>query len=350
MRKKQLYMQNQLEEQGVKIGKLEQFILENGTKITFNIPVKTALGAEYRSFIRDLDIQEFSSRYKWTGLPSYISGWTIENMLYWRSSLVGYFDGDTLKVLPYAQNGDLNIYSMPSKVYPISYTGTNEDGKKLGIELVINRHGGKDTQANGALLYDRPPFFQGSKPLCRGLLNDRVIDDQSAQLERLQLNLAASFKKGLFTAEDKGQAESIKRDIKDAYEDNSPFIVVKESMQSALKNGVFSTDIPNESQQHIETYQSLNNIRKSSMGYCTNGAFQKKERVITSEKDNENSSSYNMIDIGLEMRQLWLQQLREIYPTKSAILDKISVEIRGGEQYAEFNNEFSVQRDIPEKQ
>lgn len=344
----QLYIQDQLQKQGIQLNKLEQFVLVNGQKITFNIPAERGLGADYSALIRDLDVQEYCSRYKWKGLPKYLSGWLIENMLYWRSGLVCYFEGDILRILPYAQDGDLNEYSLPEYVFPIAYNGDSSDGKKYTRRLKVAGYGTVDPMCNGALMFDRPPFFQGVKPICRGVLQSNIIQDQAAMLERVKLNLKASQKKAVFNAQDKGQADNIRRDISESYNDNNPFIVVKDSMNGALKNGVFSADIPNEAQQNMETYQSYDSIRKGMLGYKNNGAFEKKERVITAEKDNQNTSNGNVMDIGLEFRQLAIEQLKAIYPSKRHILDKIEIEIRGND-YDELSDYVPVQRDISDE-
>lgn len=346
----QLYMQDQLRQQGIQLKKLEQFMIVNGEKVTFNIPAERGLGADYMSLIRDLDVQEYCSRYKWKGLPNYLPSWLIENMLYWRSGLVMYFEGDMLRVLPYAQDGELNEYSLPTYVYPIAYNGNNTDGAKYTRRLKVYGYGSKDPNADCVLLFDRPSFFQGVKPICRGVLQTNIIDDQSAMLERVKMNLKASQKKATFQAEDGGQANSLRNDINESYNDNTPFLIVKRGMQDYLKNGVFSTDIPNESQQNMETYQSYDSIRKGMLGYKNNGAFEKKERVVTAEKDNQNSSNSNIMDIGLEMRQLAFKQLLEIYPNKRAIIEPIEIEIRGEKEYEEFSDYVPVQRDIPNKE
>lgn len=48
------------------------------------------INRDYTNSLIDLDVQQFVSRYKWSGLPKNIPPMYIERMLYYRGSLCGF--------------------------------------------------------------------------------------------------------------------------------------------------------------------------------------------------------------------------------------------------------------------
>lgn len=85
-------------------------------------------------------------------------------------------------------------------------------------------------------------------------------------------------------------------------------------------------DIANEIQSLFETWQSINSIRCMCSGISNGGAFEKKERVITDEINTDSVQTTTVLDAGLQMRQLFLEQMRQIYPNVEWLKD-ITVEI-----------------------
>lgn len=331
-KQKMLNMQAQLEHLGKR--------LETFSKINFNNNQYDELGTEFTPTLRDLDIQQVCNRYEWKGLPDYLTGQLIELMLYNKGSLCGFFAGGTLYVLPYAQTKGINVYGMPNAVQPITYNGTQDKlTKSFGQELLVNNIGSLNPNAKACILYDRLPMFsQSGIPVARAVLNDELIRYQCDILGRVKNNLRNIDKKVVFWVDSEAQKNQMTQDLRQAYGTTDPFVVAVKgaTMTDKERSQTLQGDIANEIQSLFETWQSINSIRCMCSGITNGGAFEKKERKITGELQGDQTQTELVLDAGLKMRQLWIAQLKLIYPDYAEVLNKISVEI----------NEKSVSYDI----
>ena len=322
-------MQAQLEHIGLR---LEQF-----SRLNFNNTRVDTIGTEFESVLKDLDAQQCCNRYTWKGLPDYMFSWLIEYMLYLKGSLVGYISGGILYILPYAQAKGINLYGMPNAVTPVSFNGVVTD-KPLAKELPVNNFGDPNSNAKACILYDRSPIWvAGASPVGRAFLNDELVRYQAEILGRIKNNLKNLDKKAVFYVEDDKQKNQMEKDIREAYGTDDPFIVVvrgTSAFGNSDKGQTLQGDIANETQSLFETWQSVNSIRCMCAGIENNGAFEKKERKITSEMTGDSVQTDLVLDAGLKMRQLFLKQMQTIYP-EYEWLKNITVEIN--ERTIEYN-------------
>lgn len=319
-----LNFQAQLEHLGLR---LEQF-----SKLKFNENRIDTIGLEFNNVLYDLDAQQNCNKYKWNGLPNYIPQWLIEYMLYLRGSLCGFISGGNLYILPYAQNKGINIYGLPNAVQPITFNGAMAGGEPsnfFGKELPINNFGDPNSKAQACILYDRIPVYSSnSSPLGRCALNRTLIDYQCEILARVKNNLKNLDKKVVFWVDTEAQKNQTENDLREAYGTDDPFIVVVRGSNFKDEKGqTLQGDIANETQSLFETWQSINSIRCMCSGIANGGAFEKKERKITGELQGEEAQTEIVIDAGLQMRRLFLEQMKNIYPDYAEMLNKITVEI-----------------------
>ena len=319
-----LNMQAQLEHIGVR--------LETISKLSFNNTRIDTIGTEFETVLKDLDAQQNCNKYRWKGLPNYLPEWLIEYMLYLRGSLCGFISGGTLYILPYAQNKGINIYGMPNAVQPITFNGAMAGGEPnnyFGKELPINNFGDPNSKAKACILYDRIPVYSSnSSPIGRAVLNDELIKYQCEVLGRIKNNLKNLDKKVVFWVDGETQKNQMSRDLREAYGTDDPFIVaVRGSDFKDNKGETLQGDIANETQSLFETWQSINSIRCMCSGIANGGAFEKKERKITGELQGEEAQTEIVIDAGLQMRRLFIEQMKNIYPEYSEMLGKITIEI-----------------------
>lgn len=320
-----LNMQARLEHLGIR--------LETISKLAFNNNRVETIGIEFSNVLKDLDAQQNCNKYKWNGLPEYIPQWLIEYMLYLRGSLCGFISGGTLYILPYAQNKGINIYGMPNAVQPITFNGVMAGGEPnnfFGKELPINNFGDPNSKAKACILYDRIPVYSiNSSPLSRAVLNSELIQYQCEILGRVKNNLKNLDKKVVFWVDSETQKNQMAKDIREAYGTDDPFIIAVRGASSFSdnKDQTLQGDIANETQSLFETWQSINSIRCMCSGIANGGAFEKKERKITGELQGEEAQTEIVIDAGLQMRRLFIEQMKNIYPEYSEMLGKITVEI-----------------------
>ena len=324
-----LNMKAQLEQYGVRLEALFK------TKIN-NTRIDT-IGLDFLTPLQDLDAQQNCNKYRWNGLPDNLTSWLIEYMVYIKGSLCGYIRGGILYILPYANNAAINIYGLPTKVKPLSFNGT-QDGTEQGIELMIDYSGKPSENAKACILYDRIPAFNPSAPIqSRALLNKVLLENEANILGRIKNNLRNIDKKAVFYVDSAAQANQMTNDIIDAYGTDLPFIVL---VRNPAQNGndmqdTLQGDIANETQSLFEAFQSYNSIRCMISGISNDGAFEKKERKLNGELEDDKTQTDLVTDAGLYMRRLFLAQLKLIYPEYKEMLDKITVEINQSEREEE---------------
>lgn len=325
-----LNMQAQLEALGVRIKTLSQ--------LKFNNERTATVGIDYQPTLQDLDGQQNCNKYVWKhkgveGLTDYLPSWLVEYMLYSRGSLCGYITAGTLYILPYAQNKGINIYGLPNAVQPITFNGAtagNSPTTKHGKELQINNFGDPNSKARACILYDRVPVWSAnSSPISRAALNKKLVDYQCDIIGRIQNQLENIDQKTVFWVDSEAQKNQMTQDLREAYGTTDPFIVAVRGSQIDTRGNQTDTlqgDIANNLQSLFETWQSINSIRCMCSGISNGGAFEKKERVITDEINTDSVQTTTVLDAGLRMRQLFLEQMRRIYPDEKFLQD-ITVEI-----------------------
>ena len=319
-----LNMQAQLEHIGLAV--------ERFSKLAFNCNQIDTIGIEFGNTLRDLDGQQNCNKYIWKGLPDYLASWLIEYMLYLRGSLCGFISGGILYILPYAQTKGINVYGLPNAVQPITFNGQLVAGvpTNFGKELIVSDIGSFNKKATACILYDRIPVYStNSSPLSRAQLNDILIEYQSQILGRIKNNLRNVDKKSIFYVDDEKQKNQTEKDLREAYGRDDPFIVVVKGSNMSGNGDTRDTlqpDISNETQSLFEAWQSINSIRCMCSGIANGGAFEKKERKITGELDGASVQTDIVVDAGLQMRRLFIAQMRAIYPNEE-LLKNITVEI-----------------------
>ena len=278
------------------------------------------VGDEFLPAIRQLDITQNCNRYKWKNLPKHLSSWIIELMLYARGSLCGFVIAGELKILPFTSVGTLNELGLFTKVQPMSYNGRIDGGDvKYGKELDVY-DGRSDDDGQAAILFDNYPFINNSyKCMPRFILNDKFVKWQADLLGRIGINIENSTKRVLVKVANDAQKKQLERDLYAAYKTKSPFIIYTDGAPVDV-DGTF-LDIKDDlhAQDLIETWQSLNNIRCMLSGIDNNGAFEKKERMITAEQTGNDQQTDIVSDSGLEMRKWFLSQLKSAYPDREDI-------------------------------
>ena len=90
-----------------------------------------ALKENIRRQLRVLDGQDAQNRYTWYNLPSGLTGQLIERVLYYRGQGAFFYmsANDTYYFLPYALNGNIDVYGRFLGITPLPFRGTTESNK-----------------------------------------------------------------------------------------------------------------------------------------------------------------------------------------------------------------------------
>lgn len=312
-------------------------------------PVKIpSIGQEYFMAMREIDAQRAMGRYVWDGLPDELTGWQLENMLYHRASLLGFFWAGKLYVLPYAQSQGINEYGLPIAGRAISYNGAGPDNTDPEHEFVdhdfyiisgshtteyIERKSDGSTISHpteAAILCDRIPFFNPNQAqISQFVIGENILREQCDIMGRIDINIKNSNLKLVFTARDEMSRAALEKALAYVYGSELPFTVITQENYDNVSNQLFQTRIELETQGMFEAWQSYDAIRRTMLGLPNSGPFEKKERKITGELDSDSPTDV-ILDNGLQMRRLWLAQMKVVYAREPAyydILNKISVRV-----------------------
>lgn len=317
-RKKILTYEAQLEEIGIQLEKYKQLYAKlNGERVE-------NLGFNYVPLIENIGFVQATNRYVWKNLPKNLTSDLIESMLYTKGCLCMYYRGGTLNVLPFVSDSNsLSIYGKFTKITPIAFNGKEQ---KLGYDLNVNESGEYDDKADAVILYDSQPFYNGAI-VPKMVLLKQLNENCSRILNMAMQNITNSNKKLVFQCEDETQAKMLRQDLDDAFGSTDNYIVVNKGVMEDLKPITLNNDITLVSQSLFESWQSFNNIRCELCGIENNGAFEKKERVITSETRGDVIQSKLALQNGLAMRKLAIKQLIAIYGGRYQEVNKIDVEL-----------------------
>lgn len=294
-------------------GGINTLIGMNNTGINYSVDFDLRK-LRFKELMRDLDIQLCCSRFQWKGLPPYLDSNLIELMLMYRGSLVAFKNGGILKILPYFQEGDLNIYGRLTKLTPMSFNGS-EEGKKLKYRIDINGklYDENENKNVGVVLNDKIPYYVSGIVPSRFYLDEVLNEVIADTLSRIQNNILNSENKVVFYCESENQRRVFENAIRNAYGSGNNFIVVVKGSNSIKETNPFHYKVENETQKLFESFQSYMNIKCLCMGIKNGGAFEKKERKIVGELNDDSIQSNMILEQGLIMRKLFLKQLKETF-------------------------------------
>lgn len=321
LKRKLLTYEEQLSQFGIM---LEQYKLLGNE--TFNRNNVENLGYDYQNLCKSLSYNQCLNRYKWKNLPENLNSPLIESMLFVKGALAMYIRGGSMYVLPFVNDGDLSDYGQFEIIRPVAFNG---DEKQFSYKLRVNNTGGFDKNGDAVILYDAMPMFNGAI-IPKAVLTQKIDENCSKILNMIMQNLQNANKKILFECEDEPQKKQLIADLDNAFGSTDAFIVVKKGQEFTGQNGkpiVLNNDIQIVSQSLFESWASWNNIRCMLCGIDNNGAFEKKERMITKETRGDVIQSKLNLDGGLVMRKLALQQFKAQYSSKYEWVKKIDVEI-----------------------
>lgn len=339
-KKKNQYLNDQamLKQYGIELASIKEYMMSLSKGNGY-----LAKPVDFEQSYKTLDLIEVCNRYKWT-LPPYITQAMIEQMLYYRGSLVGYVHGGTLYILPYATVGGINYYGFPNKVRSVTYNGESiDDSSKIRDEIIIAFNGTQQKNARGVILYDRTPFFNQYE-LGRWSLNKDITEHLAYIISRCNVTIKNGIKKLAVGVENEAQADIVRNDVNKELESDSPTIAYVTGqtgsipLVSAFNNGDLQLE------QLMQYLTSINNLRCSFNGIVNTGTFVKKERSISGElSGNEVQANLVLFD-GLYARQRFIDGLKELYPDNKDI-QMMKVEINT-DVFRNLQEEQAVENDV----
>ena len=274
----------------------------NFNPIGFYKPEKS----KYKEIWTNYDFTQCCSRYVWEDLPNGLTSWNIERMLYFRGSLAGFKFAGKVYILPYVIRGGLNAYGVPTAIKPMTYNGQAAHGRNdffsTDFELNVDTYGDERDSYSAVLLYDNIPYGQGGGAVSRFYYNQIIINEICDTFARININVVVSNKKILLQIKDAKQKSIIEKELEIAFGSDSPFAVITSPLeaQTIQNTSDFNAD---ELFNTIKNYDAIrcfmNGISSKSFGN------DKKERLVSGELAGAEEEKSLILDMGLEMRQLF---------------------------------------------
>lgn len=311
-----------------KIGYLAQNLRDNGI-ITLNDKPKDINPLflynpdreQYRRIWSTYDLNQCVARYVWDGLPNGLTSWNLERMLYFRGTLAGFMFAGKFYIFPYTMSGaGINPYGLPFKVRPITYNGQAVGGKESffgqDFELPVDQYGDEADQYSAVLLYDSIPYSPGTSSPTRYALNQIIIDQMTEVLARVNINIVISNKKIMLVVKDAKQRDIVEEELRIAFGSDSPFAVLSSPLdvESVQNTSDYNAD------DLFNTLKNYDAIRCFMSGISSKGyGAEKKERLVTGELAGAEEEKDLILDLGLELRQLFCNQCNAKFGTNLSV-------------------------------
>ena len=270
-----------------------------------------------KTFLRIIDEQDHCNKFQWYNLPLDMSGQELERLLYYRGSLVFFYDKDLEKffVMPYALDGGLDAYARMAYVKPIPITnGIESKENKTLIDYFSKKklrvvYSVKDLDEiteeefynSGVILYDYTRQLP-QQIIPRSAVNEPVLDVMSECVPFMRTSLLlGTGVKGLRVQDDDqaANADLAGRSMHKAALTGNPFVpLIGTAEFQELTDGQLA-----KAEEYMLAMQSLDNLRLSGHGLQNGGLFQKNAHELQTEADMNGGQVGLVLQDNLSLRQ-----------------------------------------------
>lgn len=271
------------------------------------------LKPEIKKQLRILDEQDAVNRFTWYNLPKGLNSRLIERILYYKGQGMMFFLDDKFYFLPYALNGTIDVYGRYTKVTPLPFNGTANDGKAdkpwiQGLDftpiydaivpeeyIAHSEEEILDKLSSYCVLLKDYTEQYSERIISRQILNDPLLDMMSECFPLLRTSLFNSTGVQGMRVNTEGESASVfaanNALARAALNGHSKVPIVGNVDFQDLAGGAIA-----KAEEFLLTMQSLDNYRLSLYGLDNGGLFQKKSHVLESEQQ------MNAGNIGLILR------------------------------------------------
>ena len=259
------------------------------------------------NLISTVDRQDAINRYVWYGLPDGLTGQMIESILYYCGQACLFYNEADNKFyfLPYALDGEIDVYGRFLGITPIPYRGGSTTlskdnawikGKVLEpiYDVMYETPTWKDYTTKCVLLKD---YSRGTSetivPRCT--LQRPLIESMSKIVPYLTTTLSNSTGVGGMHIEDDDaswQVEMASLQAEKAALNGKKWIGIK----SNLTIEPLTSDKPASAQEFLMAMQSLDNYRLAMYGLSNGGLFEKSAHMLQTEAN----AVYGMNDLVMQ--------------------------------------------------
>lgn len=301
---------------------------KTGLPIKFAGSTKEGLKPNIKKVLRIIDEQTAINRYKWYNLPDGLDGQLIERILYYKGQGMFFYDPGTKKFyfLPYALDGNIDIYGRFTRVKPLPFNGSSEvkKGDKLApiakyitelrreplYDIYLDELK-EDTITKYCVLLSDYSKQISQTNIPRQTLNDPLLDVMADCIPFLRTALlSGTGVAGMrVSSEDEyANVEFASTAIDNAALNGKKYIPVVGNVDfQELAGGQIA-----KAEEYLLSMQSLDNFRLSTYGLDNGGLFQKKSHVLEAEQEMNQGCVGLVQQDGLTLRQTFCDIVNSI--------------------------------------
>lgn len=270
-----------------------------------------AIMANVQAQLTNTDLAQFKHRFKWHNLPSGLTSEMMEEILYYKGQGAFFEIDGTFYFLPYALSGSIDIYGRFMEITPLPYRGPAEDEKEqpwiagltrkpiyeaIGWDELVPA----DFESKCVIIRDRTQAYGMITP--RATLQQPIINLQ-AQIPALMRTCLYNGT-GIKGLRVNSEAESAavyaaNKAMEKASINNERYIPIA----NQLEFQELSADQIYKSEEYLEAFQSLDNMRLQFMGIEAGGIYQKKAHMLQTEQQGNAGNIGYIIQDALISRQ-----------------------------------------------
>lgn len=286
-----------------------------------------------KKILRIIDEQDAINRYKWYNIPCDLTSNELERLLYYRGNLCFFYmeSMDKFFIMPYALEGTLDFYGRYNTIHPLPFANGEDLGESIKAsdspDIKFKKkvyQSQKETLSQIKLKVIKevvdineitPELLTGSAVIIRDytnqipqtniprwILNDPLIDIMSDYIPFLGTNLLlgtgiSSIR--VNSTDEKDEVKKIGNSVYNAAVNKNPYV----AMTSNVPFQELTGGARNKPEDYLMAFQSLDNLRLSTLGIANGGIFEKKQHILESENAINYSTVMSAFEDGLKNRQ-----------------------------------------------
>ena len=240
-----------------------------------------------------------------TDIPElYLPSNRLEYMFYLYGSLCFFRENDRVLVTSYAKTGDLNGLGDLTKVQPIDFAG-----KPHGIERTVV-YSTDLTQNACVIINDYTGTYTENQIIPRCAVNSVSIRDQAYVYKKMRESILITSKKAIALVENENMRAQAEKSLEQFYMNDSPIAsMVGKSVGEIAK--LFNIETKLDIENYLRAIEAYERPRANFNGVPTRSSLDKKERLISSEAENDNALTNLYLYDRLLNRQIGIELMKK---------------------------------------
>lgn len=286
-------------------------------------PGTKGLKENFRKQMRVLDEQDAINTFTWYNLPNGLTGRLIERILYYKGQAIFFYmkQNDTFYFLPYALNGNIDVYGRYLGVTPLTFGGGSKEDKIWIQDLIykplydiwsLDREESVDPDTYCVILKDYTEQLS-QLIISRQILNDPLISVMAEAFPFARTAIIANSGIKGYRVNDEDQkinVDAASKSVTRAALEGEPWVPIVGNIEF---QELTSQGTALKSQEFLLYLQSLDNYRLKLHGLDQGGLFQKKAHMLEGEQEENSGNSLLVYQDRLSNRQHFCDMVNALF-------------------------------------